>query len=834
MKKLYLKFLSLCILFIAPLTICLYAQSNQYLDFDGVDDYVNIPNASQTIASSTGFTMTGWFYNNALGYGQGMMGFRATGAGFYMIQLNNGSIECRYINSSNTLYEYVAPNFTTVPQVWQHFAWVYNGSQISLYVNGNLLGSSNATGTITSTTTPFAIGKSILSGFDFVYDGRIDEVSVWNKALSQTEIQDMMANELTGSEPNLQLYYKFNQGVPGADNTGISSLLTEVNSPTYDGELLNFALTGATSNFNGDLDPSFQSISFPPVGTKLTTDPPFALNASATSGLPISYSVISGPASVNGNMVTLNGTPGTVIIQADQAGNGTYDPAAPVTNSFAVVDPALNVPVVDALNPIASTDVYMPALSAMQLAALVTIPDAPLFSVQNVQFVINGQPITAASHPGNHYTAWWTPPAYGNYTIQIVSTSNFGAVSTQDVAINVVQGVSDINGVLAFDGLWLDSATPSLIASGNLPSYVGAFDTIIATLSVTCPGGGCDPWDRVASVDVMSHEGEWFEVIRYITPYGVPCSHSINLADYTSLLQGKVTFRANCLTLTNGYLYELKFDFKQGTPAHNYSKVTQVWKEIYPFGDYSNLQPVPDFSFTYPALTVASTLKLVSTGHGWGTLNTNNAAEFYNATHDIQVNGGNTFSQHNWTVCNPNPDDCSPQNGTWTYNRAGWCPGAIARPFDFDMTPYISTSNVNLGYKFLSTYVDQCHPNNPNCVTGVTCSNCDDGFNPVLDVNCNLISWFDDPSALTSVGEIQNFDFALYPNPSTSTFIITGGNTVNKDYTVTVFDVMGHAVKQFNWKGQKTTIDLSGYAKGVYVVRVWDEKEALLRKVILQ
>lgn len=103
--------------------------------------------------------MTGWFYNNALGYGQGMMGFRATGAGFYMIQLNNGSIECRYINSANTLYEVVAPNFTTVPQVWQHYAWVYNGSQISLYLNGNLLGSSNATGTITSTTTPFAIGK---------------------------------------------------------------------------------------------------------------------------------------------------------------------------------------------------------------------------------------------------------------------------------------------------------------------------------------------------------------------------------------------------------------------------------------------------------------------------------------------------------------------------------------------------------------------------------------------------------------------------------------------------------------------------------------------------
>lgn len=834
MKKFYTQcclFTMLCITFSS---VQLFAQSNQYLDFDGVDDYVSVTNGSAAIAGGTGITITGWFYDNALSYGQGMMGFRATSCGFYMIQLNNGSIECRFINSSNTLYEYVAPNFTTVPQVWQHFAWVYNGSNISLYVNGNLSGSSPASGTITNTVTPFAIGKSILSGFNFLYNGRIDEVSVWNKALSQTEIQDMMDNELTGSEPNLQMYYKFNQGVPGADNTGISTLLTEVNSPTYDGDLLNFALTGATSNFNGTLNASFQSISFPPVPTKLTTDPPFNLNATATSGLPVSYTILSGPASVNGSTVTLNGNAGTVKVQADQAGNGTYDPAAPVTSSFEVVDAAANVAVIEPLDPLPATSVYMPELGAMQLAAMVTIPDTPLFAVQNVQFVINGQIIPAAAHANNRYTAWWTPPAYGNYTVQISATSNFGAVETQDVDINVVQAVSDISNVLAFNGLWLDSGTPSLIASGNLPSYVGAFDTIIATLSVTCPSGGCDPWDRVASVDVMSKEGTWFEVIRYITPYGVPCSHSINLADYMSLLQGRVTFRANCLTLTNGYLYELKFDFKQGAPAHKYSTVQKVWKEIYPFGDYANLQPVPSYNFSYPELAVASRLKLVSTGHGWGNLNTSNAAEFFNATHDIQVNGVNTFSQHNWTTCNPNPDGCSPQNGTWTYSRAGWCPGSIAKPFDFDMTPYITTASTSLDYKFLASYVDQCHPNNPNCVTGVTCTDCNDGFNPTLDVNCNLITWFDNPDALTAVPEIAHINFAMYPNPSNGSIILTGDVAANKYYTVTVLDVMGHVIKVLKWYGQKTTMDLSDCAKGIYIITVRDQTEAVFKKLILQ
>lgn len=831
MKQTILK-LNLVFSVLTVLTVnSLQAQSNQYLDFDGVDDFTTTDNASQLIANSPAISMTGWFYDHQLSYGQGMMGLRATSAGFYMIELNNGVIECRFVNSANTLFEYVTPEYTIVPQVWQHYAWVYDGSTITLYLNGNVVGSNSASGTITNTTTQFAIGKSILSGFNFVYNGRIDEVSLWSKALSQTEIQNMIVNELTGTEPDLQLYYKFNQGVPGGDNTSISSLLTEVNSPTYDGTFNNFALNGPTSNFNGTLDSSFQAISFPQIPPQLTTSPPYILNAIASSGLPVVYTLLSGPAIISGDSVTFTGA-GTVQIQADQPGDAQYDPAVPVINIFDVVDPNLNLAAIDPRNPLPSTDIYMPELGTLELAAIATIPYPELFTVTELKFVIEGQTYPGQPHTDGHYTAWWTPAAYGTYSIQITATSNFGAYNTATVDVNVVQAVTDINDVSAFSGIWLDSGTPSITVDGVLPSYVGAFDTIIATLTVTCPSGGCGPWDRVASIDAQGKDGQWFEIIRYITPYGVPCSHTIDLADYMSILQGKVSFRANCATLDNGFLYALKFDFKEGAPPHKYSRVAQVWKAIYPFGDYSNLQPVPIYNFSYPALAVASKLKLVSTGHGWGTLNTGNAAEFYDATHSIWVNGGNTFSQHNWTICNPNPDGCSPQNGTWTYSRAGWCPGAIARYFDYDMTSFIPISNVSLEYEFYSSYLDECHPNNPDCVTGVTCSDCSDGFNPTLDVNCNLVTFFDDASTI-SIDEIEHFDFGIYPNPSTGIFIMSAVN-VHKNYSVTVFDVVGNAVKQFNWEGQKTTLDLSNCSKGVYLMKVSDHKETQLRKVIIQ
>jgi len=52
----------------------------------------------------------------------------------------------------------------------------------------------------------------------------------------------------------------------------------------------------------------------------------FALTAVSSGGLPISYNIVSGPATVKGNLLTLTGT-GTVIVEANQAGNASYDPA---------------------------------------------------------------------------------------------------------------------------------------------------------------------------------------------------------------------------------------------------------------------------------------------------------------------------------------------------------------------------------------------------------------------------------------------------------------------------------------------------------------------------
>lgn len=835
MEKLYYKSRLFLVLIMITASFGLRAQSNQYLHFDKVDDHVLLENGSQYLANAPGMTIAGWFYDDQLEYGQGLMGFRGT-QGFYLIQLGEGKIECRFVNSSNVLFEYVTPANTIIPQVWQHFAWVYDGAAIKLYVNGNLKGQKAANGNFTATDIPFAIGRSIAGGgLNFYWGGRIDEVSAWSKALTQAEIQAMVQDELTGTETGLQMYYKFNQGVPGGNNTSITKLTSKVASPERDADLLNFAMVGATSNFNGTLDTSYQAISFPQIPNKLNTAPAFQIEATSTSGMVVNFNILSGPASIAGNTITLTGDTGTVVVEATQPGNSTYNPADPVIQRFAVLNPNWHVPDIDPRNPLAG-EVHVPSLSQIQLAAISTIAYPELFSVAWLQFKVNGQTIEAQNFWNGNFTAWWTPPSYGNYSIEILSANNFGAVGSKIVNINIVADAVDVS-VDAFKDIWLNPSVSSATAEAELPSFLGAYDKITAILKVHCPTGGCGEWDRVASIDAKDKEGNWFQIIKYITPYKKACIHSIDLTDYASILQGKVTFRVNCATLDNGYLYDLSFDYSQGTPPYKYSTVKEVWKDYFPFGDYANQQPVDTFNYTYPDNAVASKLKLISTGHGWGDLNTFNAAEFYEATHNVWVNGVKTFTQHNWTDCNPNPDGCQNQNGTYKIDRAGWCPGAIAKPFDFDMNGFVAGRDIELRYVFQESYLDLCHPNNPSCITGTTCDNCDDGFNPALDVACNLVTFSNSPIIIVGKKEYTPTSSLLnvFPNPTTGVFEVSLIQLASiRNASIMIYDNTGRPVKQIDWDGQRLNIDLSDQSKGIYLLKVVTPEWSEMKKIILK
>jgi uncharacterized delta-60 repeat protein len=88
--------------------------------------------------------------------------------------------------------------------------------------------------------------------------------------------------------------------------------------------------------FEGGAGTLEQSITFAPLPDRTFGDPPFAVSATATSGLSVTFTA-AGACTINGSRVTITGS-GACSITASQDGNGTYAPAPDVTQAFQVLN----------------------------------------------------------------------------------------------------------------------------------------------------------------------------------------------------------------------------------------------------------------------------------------------------------------------------------------------------------------------------------------------------------------------------------------------------------------------------------------------------------------
>jgi endonuclease/exonuclease/phosphatase family metal-dependent hydrolase len=93
-----------------------------------------------------------------------------------------------------------------------------------------------------------------------------------------------------------------------------------------------------------------QTIAFGLLAERTYGDSPFVVNASASSGLPASFSIQSGPATISSNTVTITGA-GTVTVRAAQGGNTNYNAATPVDQSFTVSKASSSTEVTSSPNP---------------------------------------------------------------------------------------------------------------------------------------------------------------------------------------------------------------------------------------------------------------------------------------------------------------------------------------------------------------------------------------------------------------------------------------------------------------------------------------------------
>ena len=184
-----------------------------------------------------------------------------------------------------------------------------------------------------------------------------------------------------------------------------------------------------------------QTISFGSLSGKTYGDADFPVSASASSGLAVSFSIVSGPATISDNTITITGV-GAVTVRASQGGDANYNPATSVDRSFTV---AKATPLITWNNP--AEIIYGTALSGTQLNATASVPGTFVYTPAA------GMVLGAGS--GQTLSVSFTPTDTGNYntntaTVQINvlkanQTISFGPLSDKtygDVPFSVSAAAS--------------------------------------------------------------------------------------------------------------------------------------------------------------------------------------------------------------------------------------------------------------------------------------------------------------------------------------------------------------------------------------------------------
>jgi hypothetical protein len=172
--------------------------SNTYsLDFDGVDDYVDTNSTKFSGASE--FSISMWANFSSLSGNNPIVSNWFSGVTNYIVRYSSTKLQF-YLSTTGGVAKVTEYTFTPTLGIWYNIICVYNGSNISIYINGNQQGTPTAiTGTVLANTNNCLIGERGTEHFS----GIIDEVSYFDKALTPTEITSISAapTDLTDLSP---------------------------------------------------------------------------------------------------------------------------------------------------------------------------------------------------------------------------------------------------------------------------------------------------------------------------------------------------------------------------------------------------------------------------------------------------------------------------------------------------------------------------------------------------------------------------------------------------------------------------------------------------------
>ena len=163
--------------------------TDAYIEFDGTDDYVNIPDSSLWDATG-GISVSGWCYADSLGSYNVIVNQWSTAANSsssWTLETVGSDWRFYMYDSGAATLKYASSTGTATTGAWKHIVGVFNGATLKVYVNG-VEGGTTATVTTANTSSfPLRLGRFYDTATGS-WDGQIACTQIYNRALSRLEI----------------------------------------------------------------------------------------------------------------------------------------------------------------------------------------------------------------------------------------------------------------------------------------------------------------------------------------------------------------------------------------------------------------------------------------------------------------------------------------------------------------------------------------------------------------------------------------------------------------------------------------------------------------------
>lgn len=349
------------------------------------------------------------------------------------------------------------------------------------------------------------------------------------------------------------------------------------------------------------------------------------------------------------------------------------------------------------------------------------------------------------------------------------------------------------------------------------PNEKQALRRINLKVTFGCPDSlRCADWDYLDHIIIRRKGGVNspsldYPIGRMLTPYGGAFARdwsfewSTDITDFSLLLRDSVEIEYQHTGFEpaddRGWKITVEFEMVKGIPSRIPVSIAKIYDGSFEYGNAANdiEQQLKPISFYKEKNATDARLVIFQTGHG---MDAKGCGEFCSRFREVWFNNRMIDKRDIWKSCGDNP--LYPQAGTWTLDRAHWCPGYLQHPDVFDlnisgaeqhtvdinMEPYVAENpSAN---EMITAYLVQYRPVSASQDVAVE--------DILVPTNKDAHARYN-PSAMNPVVIIRNL-----------------GTTVLKECVIE-YGTIGTATQKFKWKGnlpfmQTDTVRFAGMVGG--------------------